>query len=381
MISNLKIKNFKSHKDTSFELKNLTILCGANAVGKSSAIQALLLLREAWLNKTDFQYLDLLSNPIKIGTAVDALYQFSENDIISFILTANEQQNEFNFETEVNDFTKTLINESLTQPNVFDIDAIKKLSLFSTNFQYISAARSGPQSFYPKDDVIVEKFMQMSVMEGKAEYCINFLDKYQSRKVIKDLHSKNSRFDDLLSQTIAWEKEISEDVNIIIKDNGKLGYELKFQFETESETGKTNEFSSNNVGFGISYILPVIVSILSSKPDTLLILENPEAHLHPKGQAKIAELICLAAQAGVQIILETHSDHIINGILVQCKKFEEQQKGIDKNNVSIYHIDIDKEKHQSRIQKINIEEDGLIRYTPKGFFDQFTIDRKFLMGF
>lgn len=381
MINKVEIHNFKSHKNTILQLSNLTVLCGVNAVGKSSAIQPLLLLREAFLNKTDFEYLDLLSNSIKIGTAQDAIYEFSDEDIISFKLNILGQDNEFNFETEKRDLTKTLINESKSKRNAYKKEIINNYSLFNSNFHYISAARLGPQSSYPKDDVIVEKYKQISVNEGKAEYCINFLDKYQGRKVVQSLCNNLVQFNDLLSQTTAWEKEISQGINVIIKDNGKLGYELKFQFQTQISIGKTNEFNASNVGFGVSYVLPIIVAILSSEPGALLIFENPEAHLHPKGQAKIAELICIAAQAGIQIIIETHSDHIINGILVQCKKFEENIKGISKDNVSLYHFSMKEKEPYTIANKINIEKGGLIRYTPKEFFDQFTIDRKYLMGF
>ena len=77
----------------------------------------------------------------------------------------------------------------------------------------------------------------------------------------------------------------------------------------------------------------------------MLIIENPEAHLHPHGISKLTELICLAAELGIQIIIETHSDHVINGVLVQCKRFEEGNEGISKDNVKIYHFDRDEINH------------------------------------
>ena len=79
--------------------------------------------------------------------------------------------------------------------------------------------------------------------------------------------------------------------------------------------------------------------------------------------------------------METHSDHIINGILVNCKKFEKESKGISRDNVSMIFFERDETNHSSKVSKILIEEEGTVRYTPKGFFDQFTIDRKYLMGF
>jgi predicted ATPase len=127
--------------------------------------------------------------------------------------------------------------------------------------------------------------------------------------------------------------------------------------------------------------MPILVAILSAQKGALIIIENPEAHLHPNGIAKLTELICLASQAGIQIILETHSDHIINGILVQSKKFEQKEKGIDRNNVSIYHFFRDEKEHCTIPNEIKILEGGRLSKQPEGFFDQIEIDLEKLMGF
>ena len=119
MINYLEINNFKSHKKTKLDIANLTVLCGSNSVGKSSAFQPLLLLREAFINKTNFEYLDLLSNPVKIGTIQDALYQYSDNDEISFQIKTNDEDYKFSFELENNDYTKTLINRKSSSIHKF----------------------------------------------------------------------------------------------------------------------------------------------------------------------------------------------------------------------------------------------------------------------
>jgi predicted ATPase len=376
MIRSIELNNFKSHKKTQLDFSNLTVLCGANGVGKSSALQVLLLLRESFFNKSNFDYLDLKSDPVSIGTAKDALYQFSEKDEIAFKIVTDIQELNFNF--AIKDLTKTMI---LKSDHVFDMGKLAEEPLFSKTCQFISAARLGPQPSYPKDDVVVDIHNQISVIEGRAEHFIHFLQRKRDNEVINEL-CLPGRSTDLFSQVTAWEREISSGVNIVVQDIGNLGYELKYQFNTTSSQGKTNEFKASNVGFGLSYVMPVVVAILSAPKDSILFIENPEAHLHPNGQSKLAELICLAAQAGIQIVIETHSDHIINGILVQCKNFETgHRKGILKDNVSIYHFGRDEEKHCTTSEKINIESDGRVRYVPKGFFDQFTIDRKQLMGF
>lgn len=377
MIHKLNIENFKSHKETHIELSNLTVFCGSNGVGKSSALQSLLLLRNSYVSNSKLKHLDLKSKLTHIGFAQDALYQFAQNDIIKFDIQFDDYNSSFEYKTEQNNLNKTLID--CLNYNDIDIQKLSNESLFNTHFQYISAARLGPQISYDKNDVVVEVEKQISEEGGKAEFCIHYLDVNKYKVVNPYLINPHSNFNDLINQTSAWEREISAGVNVEISSQGNLGFELKFSFNTANF--KTNEFRAVNVGFGLSYTLPIIVAILSAEKDALIIIENPEAHLHPSGIAKLTELICLAAQAGIQIIIETHSDHVINGILVQSKKFEETGKGIDRKNVSIYQFDRDEREHCTTSMKVEIEEGGKLLNQPKGFFDQIEKDLETLMGF
>ncbi len=381
MIKHIQISNFKSHKETSLDLGNLTVLCGSNGVGKSSAIQALLLLRESYLSNSSFEYLDLKSNPINIGSAKDAIYQFAKKNEIVFSIITDTNKLQYIFEAKDSELGKTVMYKPSAVTHLSDRETLSIENIFDKNCQFISAARLGPQPFYQKDDVVVDIYNQISVMEGRAEHFIHYLMVNQDKPVLKELLNPSTKDEDLFYQTSAWEKEISNGVNVVVEDLGNLGYELKYQFTTESKEGRTDIFKSINVGFGLSYVMPIIVGILSAPVGALLLIENPEAHIHPNGQSKLAELICLAAEAGVQIIVETHSDHIINGILVQSKRFENEAKGINREKVSVYHFARDEQEHKSIATKIPIEAGGKIKHTPQGFFDQFTIDRKFLLDF
>jgi predicted ATPase len=381
MIKRFILDNFKSHEHIDLNFKNLTVLCGPNAVGKSSIIQALLLIRESFLNKSEFKYLDLKSNTVNLGIIKDALFLNSQTNQINFEIETDKQTLRFHFDAKDSELTKTLIYKSLTLEHEYISELLPCENLFRKDCQFISAARLGPQISYKKNDVVVDVNNQISVINGQAEYCVHFLDRNKEKEVIPALLNGQTSLNGLLEQTTAWEREISEGVNVVVEDRGSLGYELLYQFNTESFAGKTDKFKASNVGFGLTYAMPIIVAILSSTPDNLIFIENPEAHLHPNGQAKLAELICLAAQAGIQIVIETHSDHFINGILVQCKKFEKSNKGISRKNVNIYNFKRDEVKHSSLAEEITINDGGRIVYTPPAFFDQFTIDRKYLLGF
>ncbi len=396
MIKKLNLVNFKSHRDTTVELNNLTILCGANGVGKSSIIQILLLLREAFIKDKSFEILDLKSNPVKVGTANDAIYEFGEFDGVKINL---EFDNDFrcNFYYEASseiERTKsflTLNNWETSKNGKDDFGSpsqkhqyIGKISLFNLGFQYISAARKGPQESYPKDDKIVDVFRQISVLEGQAEFFAHFLDRYKNEDVLEMLCRLDNEnlFIDLYTQVVLWEKYIFDGARANIQDVGKLGYVLNFSFDVEeAPRKKTADYDAKNVGFGLTYVLPILIAILSSKKDSIVVVENPEAHLHPAGIARLTELICTAAQAGIQIIIETHSDHIINGVLVQSKRFEDtnDEIGIFRENISIYQFERDDSNHSTIATKIKVEEGGRIYYKPAGFFDQIAMDLRELI--
>lgn len=369
MIESLQVKNFKSHKDTFISLGALTLLCGPNGVGKSSIVQVFLLLRQTYLKNRLNEVLSLNAPLCNLGKSKDVSW-LNTGANVEFFISAEKNMYDWVFDVSKDfDFLER-IDQNKKESNAH-------LAFFTNNFQYLSAYRSADSE---TDDYAIQIQKQISLQEGKGELTAQFLFEYgKSIKVGESLLHAKEKDPFLLSQVIAWEREIGKNINVKPVKIGE-SYEIKYSFDT-TEFGPTDEYSYKNVGFGLSYVLPVIVAVLSAKPGAFLILENPEAHLHPQGQAKIAELICLAAQAGIQILVETHSDHIINGILVNCKKFEEGKDGIQKENVSIYHFSMNDQQPFTVTEKINIEEGGRVRYTPKGFFDQFTIDRKYLMGF
>lgn len=376
MITYFEISNFKAHSDTKVQLGNLTLLCGGNGVGKSSFIQALLVLRQSYLKNQLKEGLDLNKPLCDIGFAVDALYVMTgTEEQIGFKIKMEEQQFAWKFKFDDSNHESTLMELIEGKDQV----GLENINLFSTHFQYLSAARWAPRESYPKNNYEVENKNQISIEKGQGELVAHYLDRYRRLPVSDFLLNENSKQKDLLSQTSAWEKEITSYIDVEVKPIGK-SYEINYGFETPR---KRYTFKAENVGFGVSYCLPMIVAILSAKPGSLIIIENPEAHLHPQGQAKLVELMAKAAQSGIQLLVETHSDHILNGVMLACKQFETQAgaQGIDKNKVKIYNFDRNNETHAAEVTEIGLREGGKIKNQPEGFFDQMEKDMESLMGF
>ena len=167
---------------------------------------------------------------------------------------------------------------------------------------------------------------------------------------IKLKYGDSISFKDNLSD---WLQIISPNANLTINITNDRKYAKPYY----------NGIEAKATGFGISYSLPIIATLLDPNIK-LLAVDSPEAHLHPKGQSELCKLIAKSVACDKQVILETHSDHIIDGIRVAVK-----QKLINYDKVIIYFLErgIDE---PSRVTPITIDSDGDLSEWPKDFFDQ-----------
>jgi predicted ATPase len=354
MLNYLRVINFKRFKDQSLSLKTLTLLSGLNGTGKSSVIQSLLLLRQSYQqNLLKSTGLALNGDLLQIGTAQDALHSDAQQDTIGFELTFDSQEPirwKFNYNSQADVL-------SLASPPI--ANKVWNLSLFTDNFQYLRAERLGPRASFSMSDFQVRQHRQLGT---QGEYTAHYLSLFGSADKIADpaLAHPKEHSSNLLQQVEAWLGEISPGAQIRLNSNPSMDLvNLQFSF-----SGSTS-YRSTNVGFGITYTLPIIVAILSAKPGSLLLLENPEAHLHPKGQAQMGELIARAANIGIQLIIETHSDHVLNGIRIAVHGGR-----LKPNDVALHFFQHQLTPETPIVVSPKIDRNGRIDQWPDGFFDE-----------
>ncbi len=128
------------------------------------------------------------------------------------------------------------------------------------------------------------------------------------------------------------------------------------------------------MGTGVSYIAEIIIAAFSCGKDDVLIVENPEIHLHPSGQCELMEFLVFLARKGLQVVMETHSDHIFNG-LRRCVSRDR----ITNDKVRIYFFRQNEDKISIPVE-IFVEEDGHVKNQQDGLFDQIEKDLDVILG-
>lgn len=347
-MATLRIDNFKCYKKSSVHLNDMTVLVGANGSGKSSIIQALLLLRKSireknhsLLSVTDFFKQNL-------GSYEDIVYL---NDPTQFINISWADES-----------TASKCSVRLAQPvneTLFAAEVIKSkrshCQLTKDEFHYIAADRQGSSIVQPM------RYSDYSTVGEHGQFTAQILADKFKKKIIPErmLNGAENNSPFLLDQANLYLNEIFPGVKVDAVSNETM--------QSAQIVVKNSFYSrfglSTNIGIGISYVLPIIVSGLIAAPGSMMIVENPEAHLHPKAQSLIGKFLSMVADTGTRVIVETHSDHLINGIQIYAVTHPEFIPRVTINNVRI-------KGQQAKIDCINLSENGDYSDWPEGFMDQ-----------
>ncbi|BBA51851.1 hypothetical protein FV113G1_22010 [Fusobacterium varium] len=352
MIKRLKINGYKSIDKVDIKFKNLNLLVGGNSSGKSTIIQSLLLFSQGCTSFRD-TFGDLISfddfreirnyktNPKKIEMDlyfedIHCKKEIYESEDGNIVLKKRCIDCEIGFTFE----------------NYFD--KCQKNLEHNVSFHYLSSDRIGSQDIYKKQ---IGENCKVGI---NGEYTIAYFEKSKNEQLYEKL-IKNKSDKTLAGQVNYW-------LNYI------LGYGLATEKIRQTDFFKGIyikngfEFRGRNVGAGLGYLVSILVLCLSAKERNIVLIENPEIHLHPKAQSLLTEFFIFISNAGVQIILETHSDHIFNGIRVGVHK-----KSIEKNDVSINFFSLNKE-YVTQHCEIEINEEGTILNPTADLFEQFDLD-------
>lgn len=343
MISHLIISNYKSIANAEFKMRKLTLLSGTNSSGKSSAIQALLLATDNLSSSEGERNLKSTYLPI-----------MSFNESRNYITNAKEysvrifygnENAKICFLPKDEQFIATTVNQSGTlseeafnqQKNIFHLSAIR-----SGDF--------GSPKMNPNPD--------SNPLGPKGEFIIDYYYGHQKDILMPSLVAY-PEIKTLEGQVNYWLQRLAGYTLTV----SSLGSEYLVRYV--SAEGKS--LHPYNVGTGVNFIAETLIVCLSSKIGSTVIVENPEIHLHPSAQAAMLDFLVAIANAGIQVIVESHSDHFFNGIRRSLK-----MKRLNCEDVSVYNFT--KESGLTKSEEVKLsQEGGILNYIP-GMFEQFDLD-------
>lgn len=354
-ITEISYKNFKCHSKIQEKISDLTILTGSNATGKSSVIQGILISFLAWKNADNksIQTRDVYG--IDLGLPETIISEEHDDNLIHLNIKIDKVDNNVILglsDAEYGDISFEILNREEIIEKRLEKKNLNKINLF-----YLNAERIGPRI---KGDISHSETMYVGSKGENTNYTISKMDKMQKLeekwKICKDL--KISKIERFSSNCEEW-------LNVIIP-----GTKLQVEEDLEMNQSKIKFINNGDAylptatGFGITYVLPIIVQALiaSMYENPILIVENPEAHLHPYSQSAIGKFLALVSLSGVQILIETHSEHVINGCRVQLA----HAKSCDKMTTVFFN----KKNYNSGYQVIKTLDNGELVEWPEGFFDQ-----------
>ena len=363
MITQLHVRNFKCFVDQAIPFGKLSLLSGLNGSGKSSLLQVMLLLRQSYQQGLLSRgQLALNGDLVQIGNAPDAIAEGATNDEIAFEIQTSDERATWSFrydtEVEVLQSTQAVNNESIFQN-----------ALFVDSFRYLQAERLGPRTSSAMSDVQVRVHRQLG---SRGEYTAHFLALFGNADM-RNTAAAHPRAEapSLVRQTEAWLSEVCPGIRLNLTMLSSIDA-VSLRYPSILGEMVSNAYRPANVGFGVTYGLSVIVAALSADPGSLLIIENPEAHLHPRGQTQVGRLLALAACAGTQVIIETHSDHLLNGIRLAI------YDGLLAPDDVMLHF-FARSGSVSDVKTPKLDRNGRLNYWPNGFFDEWDKNLELLL--
>lgn len=381
MIDKIHIRALKSIKDLTVQCSNFNLFVGTNSSGKSTFLQALLLMAQ-----NGDEEVGLNGKLASIGDFREARNYYMPNQSIKIEIWRDEkvkpawiefiedkEKETYETITSNREFLNSIDFPDILDPSNYDKEQTSYLS-GEYDFHYLSCHRIGV------NDIYVKNMFNEYDFGVDGEYAFAYLlknegDPIDNSIVVQDENITNS----LLEQVNYWMDYIVG-TTLHISDLKKTNYlQVKYNNNPANASSEALYCRPANVGSGISYLISIIITCLGSEEKSVIVIENPEIHLHPKAQSRLCEFLYFISKSGRQLFIETHSDHIFNGIRVGTATGTMEREYITVNFLAM------NKQYETQCNPIIFKEYGKIVGTNENMdindlFDQFEIDLDKMLG-
>lgn len=365
MTRHVHIKNFKCFDLLDLPLGSLSVLCGRNGAGKSSFVQAILLHRAAEAATRAGATEVALNGPVglALGNAFDIVYRGP---------TANSKGGsriEVAFGPDDTSLNVVLdievLSESANAVALVEV-AIREYGGSPWDFIYLSAERTGPRIAQERLSNLPTSSLAIGEYGENAAEVLHRFERVKVRDALlhplvdgEQLRTQNT----LLNRHLElWLSSIFGPTQVRVEATG--AYTPPAILVRGS--GIDDWVRATNFGFGVTYSLPILLAGLLVREGGVLIVDGPEAHLHPGAQAAMARFLAFVAASGCTVIVETHSDHIVDGIRLAVISEETRLRPTDVTFLNFDRNDVG----SVEVKPISMTPDGNLAAWPRGFFDQ-----------
>lgn len=385
MIETLYLENLKCFSALRLDLRPLTLLTGFNAAGKSTSLQSLLLLAQTLGGPRGSTELMLNGPLVTLGSPADVLSRHTGSKQLTLGIGTSDADLSWRFGLNEEN-RRTLMFRGLEQrgesgaASVLEASecngllpespdpATLRLVRAVERTVFLGAARQVDTEVFPIPLHLNGQPGDVGVIGQYAPWWL--YSEGDSPITAKRLHPDSAGAASTLRQQVnLWCGDLfpGAEVNSATVPRTSL-------MRLELRSGPTDDWSSPaNIGYGISYAFPILVAGLLCEGDSRpLVLDSPEAHLHPRGQSRIGAFLAQMAAAGSRILVETHSDHLLNGVRLAIREGR-----IAPQDVSVYFFSAQAE---SRVTRLSFDRNGSVSDWPEGFFDQSEKDLAALAG-
>ncbi len=377
MITRIDLELFKCFKLLKLPLGPLTLLSGANASGKSTVLQALVLLHQTILDHEWSTRLQLNGSEIELGTVTDVVDKVHGRREFSIGLVDDDCTVKWAFHYVEDKQSMSAAVASVDVNGQFvqkperlrflfpePLGPVKSLAERLRTLTYLTAERVGPRDGYDLQDPSATQ-----VVGPRGENAVGLLHQQRDSVVLPSLVLK-SEPPTLFKQVEARMNTFFPGTSLVVQHVPQTNI-VTLGLRTSDATDFHRPV---NVGFGLTQVLPIIVAALAAKEGDLLLIENPEVHLHPAGQAMMGQFLTEVAATGVQVLTESHSDHVLNGIRRAVKGEE-----LPPEEVAL-HFFKPRDEEGDQVTSPTLDASGNIDRWPDGFFDQFDKDINHFAG-